>query len=75
MKNKHQLDEVHLSRQLKSDEHFQKLFYNAEEELDSDIIECPFCFGVTVFSFNSPNRCSNCRSEIKDADLLNSYQD
>jgi hypothetical protein len=69
--NKHQIDEVRLSRELKKDYTFHHLL----DDYDSDIIECPFCFGITVYSFTSPNRCTNCCSEITEADLLNSYKD
>jgi len=75
MNSKHQLDEMHLSRQLKSHKNFQHLFYTSNDDYDSDIIECPFCFSVTAYFFNSPNRCTSCYAEITDADILNSYID
>lgn len=71
MKNQHQIEEMHLNRQMKKFKNFTHLEYSPED----DLIICPWCYNPTLYSFSMPNRCNICSREITDADILNSYQD
>lgn len=71
MNSRHQIDEMYISKQLKQFKHFAHIEHSPED----DIITCPWCYNVTVYSFSLPNRCNVCAREITDADIINSYQD
>ena len=71
MNTKHQIEEMHLSKHLKKHKSFSFPEYSPED----DIVICPWCYNVTIYSFSLPNRCNVCAREITDVDLVNSYQD